>query len=71
MGLVRLLGEGSYWSTCYASKKAGVGMLGRQAAKAISGVYADPIVVFPHSKSGRCMSMGCIGELCGAGQHDL
>ncbi len=65
------MGEGSYWSTCYASKKVGVGILGRQAVKAISGVYVDPIVVFLHSKSGRCMSMGCIGELHSTGQHDL
>ena len=52
---------------CYVPKKVGVGMLGRQAARATLGVHADPISVFLHSKSGRCMSMGCIGELGGAG----
>ncbi len=45
--------------------------MGRQAARATLKIYADPIAVFPHSKSGRCISMGCVGELGSAGEHDL
>ncbi len=32
---------------------------------------ADHIVVFPHSKNGRCMTLGSVGGLGEAGEPDV
>ncbi len=32
---------------------------------------ADHIVVFSHSKNGKCMTLGSVGGLSGAGEPDV
>ncbi len=71
MGVAKLLRDWQSFSGSYTLKKAGVRMVGGQVVRAASGVDADPMIVFSHSKNGRCMSIGCIGKPDGEWQPDI
>ncbi len=49
----------------------GIGILDRHVVIMMSGGENGHKFVVPHSNSGRCMNLGSIGRLVGAGQPNV
>ncbi len=55
----------------YRTEMAGVGMVGGRTMTMALGKRKKDRIMIPHSKNGRCVSLGCVGVLSHAGQPNV